>query len=352
MSQVPAEMAAPPRFAKLPLCLLTHAFSYLTLVELNVAAAVSRRWLEIAVAEATRPGRREELERTYAEQCRKGGVGWLRMLEADGIDACEAFIAACDSGNVAVAKWLSVGNMPNYEWTCLGVIAAARRGRGSMAILRWLKRTYISTPQEIRKVRNSVARTCCDRKTWRWLGEQLGRRFKVLCSQPHEPSARLELARWHADHSAGHWDIAHEITGGHPVTAQWLVRQFGLPPLTGRAIGLAVAKLLLEVYGVSLAAGQIQPIEALEPFEACRWFVRRYGPATAPVIRITDRRQQSHTSARWIVERTAGAPCGSAALCEPARRYIADTYGQPLAPDTFFLASRTERRKTQATRWS
>lgn len=93
--------------------LLEHVFSYLTLAELNEAAAVSRRWLGIAADVATKPERRKEAEQTYASLCENGGVGWLQLLEPNGSMYEAARLLAIAAGNLAVAKWLAARHPPD-----------------------------------------------------------------------------------------------------------------------------------------------------------------------------------------------------------------------------------------------
>lgn len=342
-------MALATNFGSLPLHLLEHMFSYLTAAELNVAADVSRRWLGIAAAEATKPSRREEVETTFPEQCKAAGVGWLRMLAPEDADEYEALNKACAAGNLAVVKWIVEERNPKCDQS-MHIEVAGRHGR--QAVLRWLKRKYFSTAQEMRMVRVSLEWLQCDLKTQRHLGEHYGygqiRTPIGLYAGDHEERqskakfglyarARLDLAKWYADHRAGYWDIKHVITGGCLETAQWLIEQFGAPPpLNSAEITAMVLNAISKVENLRALtiAYDVAPADASKAMEVAlaydwletpRWLTRRYGslPPTAPVGWFGDR---SIRSMRWSVE-WAGTMPNIINPETPPSQYLKDAYG-------------------------
>lgn len=333
------ELAQGSPLAGLPLCLLEHVLSYLTLTELNVAAVVSRRWLGIAALEAARPSRRTE--QTCASQFIHGGVGWLRMLEPSSADACEALAVACDAGNLPAAKWIVDTRPPSSGWHCRSIRLAAKQGR--LEVLRWLKRVYVSTPQETSKVHNELAwMVSCDRKVHRWLSEQLDLRdahAREMARWRDTAAGHThvsELARWHVDHCGDHWDIDFEIRWGDADVARWLVEQFGTPDnpdILNMGTVLCYAKNLqvtIESYSPAPAAMSQVVWQALTPSdhsesESYRWRERRYGPPTDAIHMA--RWSRTHQSARWIAERADAAAPTTHHWLEQTRRYQADTYG-------------------------
>lgn len=321
----------PGPFANLPLCLLKHVYSYLTLAELNVVAAVSRHWLDVAATVAV--AQMASGKQAYVELCKKGGVGWLQLLKPDGANMGKAFVAACEAGNLAAAKWIAAEHPLDRALCCQSATAAVRQGR--IFIIRWLKRMYIPTLQELREVCDTWTWTNFDRKARRWICEQMGQRYVPKNSRPLDPSARLEMAKWCADHFGENWDVDHEIRWGHPQTAQWLVKQFGAPPFDFVALATTTRTIfydadnlqaMIDIYG--LTSADVDPMVE-RSFLICGWLRvcrllrRRYGAATGAVHRSSNYRY-SRQSARWEAERQ-GTVMAQVGLV--VQRYLKDTYG-------------------------
>lgn len=218
----------------------------------------------------------------------------------------------------------------------LDAIATATN-RGRLPALRWLVRTYISTPQEKHEACEYVGTVSCNRKARRWLGERLGKHCMPADDRPlsEHTDGQLELAKWHVDHYGLHWGIDYEIPWGHPETAKWMVEQFGAPPGNPLEVAMVERKPFcyaenLQVMAEAYSQTDVAPIAWLatitytwSEIEPYRWLERRYGPPTSE-IRIAGRNKM-HQTARWLAEK-GGAP-GPMAQREQTRRYQADAYG-------------------------
>lgn len=307
-------MAADSPFARLPLRLYEHVFSYLTLAELNAAAAVSRRWLGIAVAETAKSSRRDEVEREFAEQCRTAGVGWLRMLEPARIDLRASFGNACAGGNLAVAEWLIRSRKGSWQCWREGMQQAIKHGR--LDALRWLKRTYVAACSKRFMKSLQLHERCVSRKVQRWLNEHCG---LLVAFRQHDGRAStcLDLTQWYADrYDVWHRDIAQEAAAGHYDAARWLVEQFGPPPGRGATkaqilhvscdIG-AAWRLINAAYGQ--APGTAVWGAYLGEAASARWLERRCGKP--PTGRVAVRRTADSAAfsrvVRWATERSVVA---------------------------------------------
>lgn len=325
------ELAQGSLAASLPLRLLEHIYSYLTLTELNVAAAVSRHWLGIAAEGAER---RKKAEWEAIGQYKMCGTGWLQLLDPDCADARAALVIACDSGNLPVVKWLTARCSPSRGRCYQGIAMAAAYGR--QAVMRWMVRVYVSTPQEMCSASDEIPWFCCSRKVRRWLGEQLGQYCTRDSTRPlsQSVSAQLELARWHTDYYGMRWNLEYELARDHPKTSRWLVKQFGAPSACSISIAAfargshcsaARLQVLIETY--NLTPADVNPIVGLMLarglLDEYNWLERRYGPP-ATAVEIT---RLNYLTARRITERAVLAESEMQRQCVLAGDYLTDTYG-------------------------